>query len=81
MKSNKALGENTLFDGEAEAMANWNGKEWTGFYVYARDVEYYPRSYKWENGRNPLFVHLISPAPSRAVHACLSRGFRFSGND
>lgn len=76
------MNERTLFDGEAESMLHEdeNGKA-IALYIYARDRDYYPASWKFKAGLNPLFIHLESPRPSQAKHALFARGFSFCGED
>lgn len=70
--------EVTLFDGEAEFMAHRSGSRWVRAYAFKRDVDdgYYPPSWKWEPGLNPLFVNLVEPTPGKAVNSLRARGFR-----
>lgn len=70
--------EVTLSDGEAEFMAHRSNEgKWIAAYAYKRDVDsgYYPPSWKWRTGLNPLFLHLNEPTPSKAVNSLRQRGF------
>lgn len=70
--------EITFSNGKSEAMAHKTptGK-WIAFYAYRRDVAdgEYPAAWKWRDGMNRLFVHLVSPLPSKAVASLRARGF------
>lgn len=70
-----------MTDGDAEVMIHTsNGKD-IRLYAYARDVKdgYFPPSWQWATGNNPVFLHLSSPSPNSAKHSLAARGFSFCG--